>query len=244
MVDYSGNAAITAVGEFIKEKIPVSLPAAGGSADTADCAKYLGTFGAPDQYYGSMLPMRCLYNKFGDLRFGLTTDTDNEIRVDYASNAETAKTLSDFVGVRQENLDDAPPGFCCADGDSVNSPFGFWSTVITVGHDENYRQQIALPWAEGETYIMPKYRVMDNGVWYGWKQCNPIRSVNISGSTDEYGSLLLWSIGNSIPIAAVGDGNRIFSPFIGGGNNYYLNVRDPSGNIIANTAASATVFFI
>ena len=144
-------------------------------------------------------------------------------------NADTAKTLSDFVGVWQENLDDAPLGFCNAHGSTVNTPFGFWSTVITVGRDENYRQQIAFPWAEGETYIMPKFRVMDSGVWYSWKQCNPIRSVNISGSTNEYGSLLLWSIGNSIPIAAVGDENRIFSPFIGGENNYYLAVRDVAG---------------
>ena len=159
-------------------------------------------------------------------------------------NADTAKTLSDFMGVWQENLDDAPLGFCHAHGGTVNTPFGFWSTVITVGQNENYRQQIAFPWAEGETYIMPKFRVMDNGVWYSWKQCNPIRSVDVSGSTDAYGSLLLWSGSGSTPIAAVGDANRIFSPFIGSGNNYYLAVRDLAGDVIANTTASATVFFI
>ena len=189
MYDFLDKIGLKAVLEAIKGKIPTSLPANGG-------------------------------------------------------NADTAKTLSDFVGVWQENLDDAPLGFCNAHGGTVNTPFGFWSTVITVGQNENYRQQIAFPWAEGESYIMPKFRVMDNGVWYSWKQCNPIRSVDVSGSTDEYGSLLLWSGSGSTPIAAVGDRNRIFTPFIGTEGNYYLAVRDLAGNAIANTTASATVFFI
>ena len=171
--------------------------------------------------------------------YAKTADVPN-IKVNEAVNAEN---LSNWVGLYQENLDDAPLGFCNAHGGTVNTPFEFWSTVITTGN-EKYRQQIAFPWAEGETYIMPKLRVMDNGVWYSWKQCNPIRSTDVSGSTDEYGSLLLWSIDGGIPISAVGDGNRIFTPFNGAENNYYLTVRDLAGNAIANTTASATVFFI
>lgn len=73
---------------------PTSLPANGGSAKISE---YIGTWGAPEQYYGEALKMRALYNKFGDYRFGLTTDTDNEIRVDYATNATTVDGLSSNV---------------------------------------------------------------------------------------------------------------------------------------------------
>ena len=75
--------------------IPTSLPADGGNADIS---KYIGTWGAPEQYYGNRLKARILFNKFGDSRLGLTTDTDNEIRVDYATNADTVggKHADDF----------------------------------------------------------------------------------------------------------------------------------------------------
>ena len=59
----------------------------GGNADSSDISKYIGTWGSPEQYYGSQLKARILFNKFGDNRLGLTTDTDNEIRVDYATDA-------------------------------------------------------------------------------------------------------------------------------------------------------------
>ena len=72
---------------------PASLPANGGNADSCNCAKYLGTFGGSGEYYGSELPMRCVYNKFGDLKFALTTDTIHEIRVDYATNSTNADTV-------------------------------------------------------------------------------------------------------------------------------------------------------
>ena len=78
--------------------IPTTLPANGGNADIS---KYIGTWGAPEQYYGSRLKARILFNKFGDSRLGLTTDTNNEIRVDYATNADTldGKHAEDFINV-------------------------------------------------------------------------------------------------------------------------------------------------
>ena len=249
----SGNSDISAGGDGVAE-LPsggsVCIETFGGKVyvlgagkvqihNTGD--KFCPFKNAPAQSGGGTIDA---YTKTeSDAKYAQKTDIPSSLPAN-GGNADTAKTLSDFLGVWQENLDDAPLGFCNAHGGTVNTPFEFWSTVITVGHDENYRQQIAFPWAEGESYIMPKFRVMDNGVWYSWKQCNPIRSTNISGSTDEHGSLLLWSGSGSIPIAAVGDGNRVFSPFIGSENNYYLAVRDMAGNAIANTTASATVFFI
>lgn len=82
-----------------KTDIPSSLPANGGNADIS---KYIGTWGSPEQYYGEQLKVRVLFNKFGDNRFGLTTDTDNEIRVDHATNADTVggKTIDSLTPIK------------------------------------------------------------------------------------------------------------------------------------------------
>ena len=68
-----------------------------------------------------------------------------------------------------KSVDDAPIGICFVSKDAVDNPFTFWSTIFTVGYNNNkYEQQLAFPWAKNEA-IMMKFRVKDNGVWNDWK---------------------------------------------------------------------------
>ena len=68
-----------------------------------------------------------------------------------------------------KSVDDAPIGICFVSKDAVNNPFTFWSTIFTVGYNNNkYEQQLAFPWAKNEATMM-KFRVKDNGVWNDWK---------------------------------------------------------------------------
>ena len=120
----------------------------------------------------------------------------------------------------------ASAGICIA-----NSANGLWPTYFVI--------------CTGVKQCFIHYQ--NNGEFVGnWKEISttPIKSTTVNGSTDTFGSLLLWSGSGSTPIAAVGDGNKIFTPFIGAGDNYYLAIRDLAGNAIANTTASATVFYI
>ncbi len=71
-----------------KSDIPTSLPANGGHSETASISQYIGTWGSPEQYYGEQLKVRVIFNKFNDNRLGLSTDTDNSIRVDFATDSE------------------------------------------------------------------------------------------------------------------------------------------------------------
>ena len=115
----------------------------------------------------------------------------------------------------------------------VNSASGLWPTYFVI--------------CAGAKQCFIHYQKSNNGEFVGnWKEISttPIKSTTVNGSTDTFGSLLLWSGSSGTPIAAVGDGNKIFIPFIGTGDNYYLTVHDLSGNAIANTTASATVFYI
>lgn len=65
------------------------------------------------------------------------------------------------------DADDAPYGLSFISPESPNHPpLAFWSTLLTVGQD-NYKQQIAFPWAAGELAMC--YRVYDNSAWYDWK---------------------------------------------------------------------------
>ena len=68
-----------------------------------------------------------------------------------------------------KSVDDAPIGICFVSKDAVGNPFTFWSTIFTVGYNNNkYEQQLVFPWARNEATMM-KFRVKDNGVWNDWK---------------------------------------------------------------------------
>ena len=113
----------------------------------------------------------------------------------------------------------------------VNSVNGSWPTYFVI--------------CAGAKQCFIHYQ--NNGEFVGnWQEISttPIKSTTVNGSTDTFGSLLLWPGSGGTPIAAVGDENKIFAPFIGTGGNYYLAVRDLEENAIANTTASATVFYI
>ena len=47
-----------------------------------------------------------------------------------------------------------------------NTPFNFWSTLITTGQ-EIFGQQLALPWSRADKNL--KYRVKDGGTWEDWQ---------------------------------------------------------------------------
>lgn len=73
------------------------------------------------------------------------------------------------IGINRDikSIDDAPVGICQAQPTATNTPFSFWSTVITFTSDNNgYMQQIAIPWLQTE---IPKIRIKNNGVWYDWR---------------------------------------------------------------------------
>ncbi len=52
---------------------------------------------------------------------------------------------------------------------SINSPFEFWCTLLTISPKNNYTQQIAMPWAIYEEHLIA-YRVKDNQYnWCDWQ---------------------------------------------------------------------------
>ena len=75
--------------------------------------------------------------------------------------------ISDETDIK--SCDDAPIGICFCNEKAVNTPFIFWSTVLTVGNPNiDYLQQLALPWGYGEVTTI-KFRNKDMGVWNDWK---------------------------------------------------------------------------
>lgn len=161
---------------------PTSLPANGGSAKISE---YIGTWGAPEQYYGEALKMRALYNKFGDYRFGLTTDTDNEIRVDYATNAGTldGKHASDFADNIYKgypeigNCNNATAqGVYTVSHDSPNAPdTNYYTLIVDVAGDGTWIFQTAIL-ASTESVAYRRTRI--NGNWGAW------RSIADGGNAD------------------------------------------------------------
>ena len=152
----------------------------------ADIAQYIGTWGGSEEYYGKQLKMRALYNKFGDSRFGLTTDTDNEIRVDYATNADTVggKSPDAFFSryqalltvdyVSKADMDTDYKGV--VDSNTANSigldgSGNCWWHIIGLrnSNDDGYGTQLAIPLYPGNSNQRPKYRTSAGTTFWNWK---------------------------------------------------------------------------
>lgn len=202
----------------------------------------------------------CFSGSYNDLSNKPSSLPANGGNADYATNAGNADTLNgmDAESIRSmakivESMTSATSsqladGTYCGIWADAPSYLSDTQGTLIVSNYNTYGEPSL--WSH-RTFYSPHYNMIwhgftANNIWYGWKEISttPIKSTTVNGSTDGFGSLLLWSGSGSIPIAAVGDRDRIFSPFIGSGNYYYLAVRDLAGNAIVNTTASATVFFI
>ena len=74
----------------------------------------------------------------------------------------------------------------------------------------------------------------------------PIKSTNVSGTTNENGDIYLWGIGTgNIPISAWGSPNTVFSPFLNDdGSVYMLHAIDTyTDSPVANKSVNATVYY-
>ena len=74
----------------------------------------------------------------------------------------------------------------------------------------------------------------------------PIKSSNVSGTTNENGDIYLWGIDTgNIPIFACGSANTVFSPFLNDdGSVYMLHAIDTyTDSPAANKSVNATVYY-
>ena len=74
----------------------------------------------------------------------------------------------------------------------------------------------------------------------------PIKSSNVSGTTNENGDIYLWGVDTgNIPISACGSPNTVFNPFLNDdGSIYMLHAIDTyTDSPVSNTAVTATVYY-
>lgn len=88
---------------------------------------------------------------------------------DARANFHAMQNPDDSIEMRTTgNLNDAPAGFSVYSDSCVNSPFTFWTSILTICvSSAGYRQQIAFPWNPGEMRIA--YRVCEGGTWKTWR---------------------------------------------------------------------------
>ena len=74
----------------------------------------------------------------------------------------------------------------------------------------------------------------------------PIKSTNVSVTTNENGDIYLWSINTgNIPISACGSADTIFTPFLNSDVSTYMlhAISAYTNSPVANTAVTATVYY-
>lgn len=159
----------TKVSDLVNDSGFITSPD-GGNAVSSDLAKYIGTWGSPEQYYGNQLKARILFNKFGDSRLGLTTDTDNEIRVDYATNVDTLDGLHES---------------------SFAQNIGVWS-------EGDIKDLLLNCTKSGFVFIHPGVTGMpsDNMYWFGLVDCNTAhRQLIVRNVVNNAAYSIIWNHG-------------------------------------------------
>lgn len=122
----------------------------------------------------------------------------------------------------------------------------------------NYSTSNTYPWSH-RTFYSPHspniwHGFTANGVWYGWKELSmtPIKSVQVGGTTDEYGKFLLWAGEyNKIPVCVETSGYRAYTFILnninGNGSTtklYYISLEDPNTHSpVLNKAITTTVYY-
>lgn len=71
----------------------------------------------------------------------------------------------------------ALPGFYNVPAGNANSPFSFWCTIVcSRGHNDNWIQQLALPWSDAEPQIAYRLKCEKSGAgtWSAWKYISTV----------------------------------------------------------------------
>lgn len=218
MYDFLDKIGLKAVLTAIKEKIPTSLPANGGNADTLG-NKHASEFA--NSYNDDL--MKFLNGQSGDIR----TLVQQLPLGGYIFNT----TMSELSGITFPIY-----------GNGIMS----WVACKYSANDLRYGILIIRPMlSTGYTYICSVYNTYS---YTDWEQISttPIKSTTFSGTTDTNGNLMLWAVSeNKIPICAVLTGycSSIFHYAPDG--NYYLGVSDiTTGAYSPNVSVDGTVYYI
>lgn len=202
MYDFLDKIGLKAVLEAIKGKIPTSLPANGGNADTLN---------------------------------GMSAEVIRSMSKNVDSGTSASSQLADgtYCGV----WSDAPSGLADTKG-----------TLIVSNYNTNGAPS---PWSH-RTFYSPHYNMIwhgftANNIWYGWAEISttPIKSTQISGTTNDTGNVQLWAADDKrIPIAALilDRYAYIFHSSLG---IYFVGIFHPDNHTFpAGEAVSGTVYYI
>ena len=239
---------------------PSSLPANGGNADTLD-GMHAWTHAVlnSDGYFDANDYICFTDNTYGDGRYNVWTPSGKGVRVDYAADADKLDGLhaSNFVNYMGRNFDQVNdpayrvPYECIINSSDVKNTglpdAKYWHIKYFMHSDSNgYGCQLAFP-LNGSDY-RPRYRTSFEMTWDEWKEISttPIKSTNVSGTTNENGDIYLWNINDGkIPISACGSPDTVFSPFLNGDSSIYMlhAINTYTDSPVVNTSVNATVYY-
>lgn len=219
MYDFLDKIGLKAVLEAVKDKMPTSLPANGGNADT------LGNKHASDfaNSYNDDL-MKFLNGQSGDIR----TLVQQLPLGGYIFNT----TMSELSGITFPIY-----------GDGIMS----WGACKYSANDLRYGILIIRPMlSAGYTYICSVY---NNSAYTDWEQISttPIKSTTFSANVDGTGNFNLWAPSeNKVPISIQLDNKTFYAvPFLYN-NQVWLGstINEVTRQPVTDTTVSGTIYYI
>ena len=129
--------------------------------------------------------------------------------------------------------------------DTSDTSFPYWYGYLSIRYGSYTGEYVAIFRTTG-TDNKVYYNTYLTNHWSGWQEISatPIKSTQISGTTNDYGDIIIFSVNDNKKIISAEWYDHYCTPFISSDGNYYVHVISVDGTAAVNTKITElTVYY-
>ena len=129
--------------------------------------------------------------------------------------------------------------------DTSDTSFPYWYGHLSIRYGSYTGEYVAIFRTTGNDNKV-YYNTYLTNHWSGWQEISatPIKSTQISGTTNDYGDIIIFSVNDNKKIISAEWYDHYCTPFISSDGNYYVHVISVDGTAAVNTKITElTVYY-
>ena len=129
--------------------------------------------------------------------------------------------------------------------DTSDTTFPYWYGYLSIRYGSYTGEYVAIFRTTGNDNKV-YYNTYLTNHWSGWQEISatPIKSTQISGTTNDYGDIIIFSVNDNKKIISAEWYDHYCTPFISSDGNYYVHVIYVDGTAAVNTKITElTVYY-
>ena len=129
--------------------------------------------------------------------------------------------------------------------DTSDTSFPYWYGYLSIRYGSYTGEYVAIFRTTGNDNKV-YYNTYLTNHWSGWQEISatPIKSTQISGTTNDYGDIIIFSVNDNKKIISAEWYDHYCTPFISSDGNYYVHVISVDGTAAVNTKITElTVYY-